>query len=111
MLDRKNLNLGCVVYSLTTDGVKAEWLFSENNEIERGVGSAKRVTKLIKERKFEGEFDIVYIDSNGDKSPKLRLSISFKSGYYYVTWKHKELVTDIGIGIESDNKLLVSYKK
>ncbi|MBI9038127.1 MAG: hypothetical protein JEY97_08350, partial [Bacteroidales bacterium] len=87
----------------------AEWIFRKNDKIEQGNGIGKRLTKLNKKRRFEGEFEITYSDANGNKSSKLNLIISFESGYYNLTWNNNERNTDIGIGIESDNNLLASY--
>ncbi|CAM1371122.1 hypothetical protein [Tenacibaculum xiamenense] len=111
MFDKNNLNLGCVIYTLTHKGLEAEWLFNENNSLQKGIGVAKRLTKLNGTRKFEGNFEIVYTDLSGNESPKLELEILFKSEVYYLTWIYNEEVTDLGIGIESDDRLLVSYKK
>ncbi len=103
------LNIGCVVYAETSNGIKAEWVFSKNDKTEHGKGVGVRLTELNKKRKFEGEFEITYSDANGNKSPILNLIISFESGYYKLTWNKNKKITDIGIGIESDNKLLASY--
>ncbi|MGD1892566.1 MAG: hypothetical protein ACFB15_18495 [Cyclobacteriaceae bacterium] len=111
MLDRNNVNLGCVVYSESINGIEAEWIFNRKDKIERGTGIGIRLTELNKKRRFEGEFEITYSDADGNKSPKLNLIISFELGYYNLTWKNNEKITDIGIGIESDNKLLASYTK
>ncbi|MEM9076852.1 MAG: hypothetical protein AAGC43_07425 [Bacteroidota bacterium] len=111
MINRSNIPLGCVVYSESTNGIKAKWIFNRKDKIERGTGIGIRLTELNKKRRFEGEFEITYSDTDGNKSPKLNLIISFELGYYSLTWNNKEKITDIGIGIESDNKLLVSYTK
>lgn len=109
MNNRININLGCVIYTETNNGIAAEWIFKKNDKIEHGNGIGKRLTNLNKERRFEGEFEITYSDANGNKSSKLKLIISFDSGYYNLTWNNNEKNTDIGIGIERNNNLLVSY--
>ena len=111
MLDSSNVHLGCVVYSESINGIEAEWIFKRKDKIERGTGIGIRLTELNKERRFEGEFEITYADADGNTSPKLNLIISFELGYYNLTWNTNEKITDIGIGIESDNKLLASYTK
>ena len=109
MNDNVKVNLGCVVYTMTKAGVKAEWVYHKDGEIEHGNGIGLRLTEMNHKRRFEGDFKITYTDANGHQSPELDLIISFKSGYYHLMWEHNEKTTDIGIGIESDGKLLVSY--
>lgn len=64
-----------------------------------------------KKKKFEGEYEITYSDINGIKSPKLKLNISFASDCYKLIWTYHGKVTDIGIGIENNNKLSASWYK
>ncbi|PRX56646.1 hypothetical protein [Flagellimonas meridianipacifica] len=111
MLNKSNIPLGCVVYSESIHGIEAEWIFKRKDTIERGKGIGIRLTEVNKKRRYEGEFEITYSDTDGNTSPKLYLIISFESGYYTLTWSNNEKITDIGIGIERDNKLLVSYTK
>lgn len=111
MFDRSNIHLGCVVYSESINGIEAEWIFNRKNKIERGTGIGIRLTELNKKRRFEGEFEITYSDADGNKSPKLNLVISSELGYYTLTWSNNEKITDIGIGIERGNTLLVSFTK
>ena len=111
MLNRDNVHLGCVVYSESINGIEAEWIFNRKDKIEGGTGIGIRLTELNKKRRFEGEFEITYSDADGNKSPKLNLIISFESKHYNLIWYNNEEVTDIGIGIDSDNKLLASYTK
>ena len=111
MIDSFNINLGCVVYTETEDGINAEWIFRKDHSIERGSGSGKRITEIVPERRFEGEFEIRYINSHGKPSPNLTLIIEFKQDHYLLTWKREEKITDIGIGIESDKKLIAGYNE
>ena len=111
MFDTMNVNLGCVVYSESINEIEAEWVFNRNGKIERGTGKGIRLSELNKKRRFEGEFEITYSDADGNKSPKLTLIISSEMGCYSLTWQDKEKMTDVGIGIERDNKLLASYTK
>lgn len=105
------MNLGCVIYSASINGIEAEWVFNQNDKIERGTGKGIRLSGLNKNRKFEGEFEITYSDAYGNKSSKIRLTIQFESEYYKLTWKIDNKITDIGMGIENNNKLFVSFKK
>jgi len=98
-------NIGCVIYTETSDGLNAEWVLSSNEKISSGTGVAIRLSAINENRKFEGEYEIVYSDINGIESPKLRLNISFESDYYKLTWVYNGKVTELGIGIESNNKL------
>ena len=109
MPDQINFNLGCVVYAETIDGIEAEWVFHRHDHIARGTGTGVRLTKLNPERPFEGGFEITYFDENGNASPKLDLTISFESGSYHLRWRNGGLTTEVGIGIERDNKLLAGY--
>ncbi|MTI30865.1 hypothetical protein, partial [Xanthovirga aplysinae] len=81
MHDRINLNIGCVIYTETNTGIKAEWIFKRNHKIERGTGIGIRLTEFKQKRRFEGEYEIMYYHLNGTNSPKLKLIISFESGY------------------------------
>lgn len=105
------MNLGCVIYSESIDGIDAKWIFNRDGNIRHGIGKGKRLSPLNKKRRFEGDFEITYSVENENISQKLILSIKFKSGYYNLIWKIGNKITDVGIGIESDNKLLVSYKQ
>ena len=106
------MNLGCVIYSLSNEGLDAEWLFSQSGGIEQGTGKATRISSLNPKRRFEGDFEIIYSDVNKNKSPKLNLTIRFESsGYYKLTWKIDNRITEVGIGVEREDTLLVSYKK
>jgi len=105
------LNLGCVVYSEALTGIEAQWICKREGEIQRGTGIGKRRSKLNKNRIFEGEFEIVYTDENGIASPMLNLTILFESECYSLIWKTGSEITDIGIGIINDHKLIVSYQK
>lgn len=111
MNDTFELNLGCVVYSEALNGIEAQYIFKRDDIIQRGTGIGKRLSKLNKNRRFEGEFEVVYADENGDMSPTLHLTILFDSECYSLTWKIGSEITDIGIGIKNDNKLFVSYQK
>jgi len=99
------------VYSESDSGLDAEWIFNQNNVIQRGVGKGIRISELNLKRRFEGVFEITYSDENGNKSPRLNLNITHESGYYKLIWKIGDEITDIGIGIEKDDKLFSSYKK
>ncbi|WP_350287096.1 hypothetical protein [uncultured Croceitalea sp.] len=105
------INIGCVVYTMTGDGISAEWSFRRNDVMEQGHGIGTRLTAMQKSRPFEGEYEIIYQNSKGNRSPKLRLVISYHSGNYQLIWYENEKVTDIGIGFESDHKLIASYQK
>ena len=107
----ESLNIGCVVYKETDTGIKADWVFSRNDKIEKGEGMGVRSDKSNKKRGFEGEYEITYTDENGNKSPKLKLFISLESEYYSLKWINNETITDFGIGIENDNKLIVIYSE
>jgi len=111
MPEGNTLNLGCVVYTESVDGIEAEWVFSKNGEVEHGTGIGTRLTQSNEKKRFEGEYEITYSDGEGNRSPKLNLIISFDLGHYHLKWSLDEKITDIGIGIEKDNKLLVSYTK
>lgn len=104
-----NIQLGCVIYTETPTGITAEWIYKNNEELVHGKGIGIRTTHIHHERRFEGEFDITYTYANGDTSPMLKLIITFEAEYYNLTWTHHEKVTDIGIGIERNNSLVVSY--
>lgn len=103
-------NIGCVVYSETETGIEAEWVFSENGKITRGTGIGIRLTELNSERRLEGAYEITYSDQNGVKSPKLSLIISFEFECYKLEWANNGTVTDIGVGIASNNKLSAGYR-
>lgn len=111
MLDKINLNIGSVIYTETNNGIKAEWIFSSNNKIEHGTGIAIRLTELNPKKRFEGIYEIIYSDRNRNKSPKLKLIISFKEDAYNLIWNKAEKMTDIGIGIEREHKLFASFTK
>ncbi len=111
MLNKINFNLGCVVYTETTDGIQATWLHDREGSVERGTGIGKRLTRFDPKRSFEGQFEITYYDIDGNPSPQLNLTISFDSGYYRLTWRINGEITDLGIGFKSDKKLLVSYRE
>ena len=111
MQNRVELNLGGVIYSKSENGIEAQWIFNNKGEILSGTGNGIRLTELSSKNEFEGQFEITYLEENGDKSPKLILSILFQSGIYHLTWRINEKITDIGIGFEKDNKLFASYKK
>lgn len=111
MWEQRTANLGCVVYSESMDGIVAEWIYNREGKIERGSGKGIRLSQLNRNRRFEGEFEIIYIDELGNKSPEISLTILFTSGHYSLTWKIDNAITDVGIGIETHDKLLVSYKK
>lgn len=106
-----NQHLGCVIYTETTIGILAEWVSKGNGKITQGNGIGRRLSDLNKKRRFEGTYEITYVDANGDKSPKLHLTISFEAGFYHLVWKDNQKTTDTGIGIENNNMLLVSYTK
>lgn len=107
-MDCINKNIGCVIYTETTTGLKAEWICSKNEIIEQGIGVGIRLTALNNNR-FEGEYEIIYTDAKGSTSPKIHLIISLESGVYNLLWKINGKTTDMGIGIERDNKLFASY--
>lgn len=104
-------NIGCVIYTETDTGITAEWVFSKNDKITRGTGIGKRLSELKLEKRFEGEYEIIYTDINGSKSEKLKLIISSELGYYNLSWSYKEKTKFIGIGIENDNKLSVGWNQ
>jgi hypothetical protein len=104
-------NIGCVIYTETKNGITAEWVFSQNEVITRGTGIGIRLKGSKPNKRFEGEYEIVYSEINGKKYPKLKLVISCASGYYTLKWINKNNTTDIGIGIENDNKLSVGWIK
>ena len=104
-------NIGCVIYAETSNGIKAEWLLSNNNKITRGTGIGTRLNPTNKKKDFEGEYEITYSDINGKESPKLKLNISFESDCYKLTWIYNGTVTGIGIGIKNNNKLSVGWFK
>lgn len=106
-----HMNLGCVIYTATNKGLNAVWVYKKNDQIEQGKGVGIRLTDLNKNSMFEGVFEIVYTDAHGTNSPKLKLVISFESGYYNLTWYSNNKATEIGIGFESENKLVASYTK
>ncbi len=106
---KTKLPLGCVVYTETNNGIKAELLYRKNDKTEHGKGLGLRLTELNKKRKFVGEYEITYTDAHGNKSPTLHLIISFESGHYQLVWSKDKKITDIGIGIDCDNKLFASY--
>ncbi len=109
MEDKINLNIGCVIYTETDNGIKAEWFYYRDNKIEHGNGIGIRLTTLNKKRRFEGEFAITYSDPNENILAKLNLIISFELQCYKLTWKNNERITNMGIGVERENKLVVSY--
>lgn len=104
-------NIGCVIYTETSSGIKAEWVSSNNSKIARGIGIGIRLNPTNEMKKFVGEYEITYFDVNGIESPKLKLNISFESDCYKLTWIYNGEITDIGIGIKSDNKLSAGWFK
>lgn len=109
MSDNSDLNLGCVIYTETSKGLIAEWVFRKKNSVARGEGFGIRFTEINPDRRFEGKFEITYLDSLGNHSPKLHLTISFREGIYHLVWRDHEKKTDEGIGIEKNNQLVASY--
>lgn len=109
MEDKFALNIGCVIYTETDYGIKAEWLYHRNNELEHGLGTGKRLTKYNPENVFEGEYEITYLDIKGNILALLHLIIKPESEYYKLTWKNKEKVTDMGVGMQRYGNLIVSY--
>lgn len=105
------MNLGCVTYSETKQGLKAEWVFSGGDQTTHGTGMAVRLSKQSTQRKFEGEYEIIYTSADGEQSPKLQLTILYASGCYQQEWRHNGELTDIGIGMENGDKLVASYMK
>lgn len=110
MEDLENLNLGCVIYQLTNQGLEAEWVQSANNKIAKGTGKAIRITELKPGRKFEGTYEITYEDQQESRSPMLQLKIMMNSDCYHLTWSLNEKITETGIGVISHDRLVVSYK-
>ena len=104
-------NIGCVIYTETDMGIKGEWVFYRDNKVEHGHGIGTRLTPLKSKRKFEGNFEITYFDSEDNKLVKLDLIISFESEWYTLIWKKNEEITDVGIGVERDCKLIVNYSE
>ncbi len=104
-----DLNVGCVVYTETMEGISAEWVYGKDGKVANGSDIGIRLTELNTKRRFEGTFEITYLDANGSASPRLRLLISYESNVYRLRWGNTEKTTEIGIGFESDSKLLVGY--
>mgnify|MGYP001206758094 CR=1 FL=1 len=102
-------NIGCVIYTETKNGIKAEYVFCKNNAISRGTGIGIRLIESKLKKRFEGAYEIIYTDINGIKSPKLKLIISLELGCYKLSWSNNEETIGIGIGIEKDNKLSVGW--
>ena len=102
------LNIGCVVYTKTTQGIDAEWRYRQNDQIEKGTGVGIDVSNNVNER-FEGQYDITYVGEQGQKSPTLRLDISQKEGVFYLRWLLDNRTTDIGVGMLVDGKLIAGY--
>ncbi|MEP1094164.1 MAG: hypothetical protein ABJG78_03590 [Cyclobacteriaceae bacterium] len=100
-------NVGSVIYTETENGISAEWVFSENANVTRGTGIGIRLTELNLKKRFEGEYEIVYSDINGIKSPNLKLTISFEMSHYKLRWSTNEKTKDIGI--ENDTKLSAGW--
>ena len=111
MQDKFDYNIGSVIYSETPEGINAKWIFKGTDQVQHGTGEARRLSVLNEDHRFEGEFEITYIDQNGYKSPTLNLVITFISDYYHLAWKTDDQLTDIGIGMENEGKLIASYKK
>ena len=109
MKERTHLNLGCVVYTQTSDGIIAEWIYSRNGKIESGTGIGIRASDGHLAKGIEGLYEITYFDQKGNPSPNLLLTISANSDHYNLSWSHNGKTTDLGIGILKDNKLLASY--
>lgn len=103
--------MGSVIYSETPEGINAKWIFKGTDEVQYGMGEATRLSALNENHRFEGEFEIIYTDQNGHKSPRLNLVIAFVSDHYQLSWKMGDQLTDIGIGMEHEGKLIASYKK
>lgn len=110
MQDFENLNLGCVIYRQTSQGLEAEWVQSANNKVAKGKGKAVRLTELDPVRKFEGTYEITYEDGQENRSPILQLRITMHSDCYDLTWSRNQKITETGIGIISNDKLVASYK-
>ena len=109
MEDNINLNLGCVAYTATENGIEADWIYSSKGQVQKGIGKGIRIGKIKAENTFEGEFTISYVNQNGEKSPGLILKISFDSGYYNLSWHLEGKTVDIGIGTLSGDKLIAGY--
>ena len=107
-MDHK-ITIGGVIYTETTIGIQAEWYFYKEGKVEQGTGIGIRLTPPNEKRKFEGEYKIIYSDTEGRELAKLHLKIVFEAEYYKLSWKHKEKITDVGIGIERDYQLIASY--
>jgi hypothetical protein len=73
--------------------------------IRQGTGSGTRLTEAKGSKGFESEYEIIDTDSDGNKSPKLKLTISSKSGYHNLMWVYNGETLYAGIGTESDHKL------
>ncbi|QKX06646.1 hypothetical protein HN014_17570 [Aquimarina sp. TRL1] len=61
-----NVNLGCVVYTLTNHGIEARWVSKKNDSTEQGLGIGKRLTPVNESKKFEGTFEIIYHSTDGN---------------------------------------------
>jgi len=110
--DKKNLkklNLGCVIYKLTKDGLEAEWVRKTSFEVTKGTGKAIRLSKVNPEKPFEGKFEMKYRDKLNNISLPITLNILFEQNIYDLTWSTHGKVTDIGFGIISSNNLVVSF--
>ena len=109
MKESNRLNLGCVVYSETANGIEANWIYNHHGEIQRGIGNGIRISKRKFEHRFEGEYEISYSDQNGNKSPDLNLNITYNMGFYTLSWKKNGAKTELGIGLMVNDILLASY--
>ena len=111
-MQNKNIsNLGCVIYTKSKTGIEAEWLFTSNGKLEKGTGIGKRISKSNFENEFEGDYEIIYIDSEGKSSPKIDLKITKQINYFELIWSFQGEISEVGIGIEKDEKLIVSWKR
>ena len=99
------------MYTETAEGIEADWVFNGNGEIQQGTGRGVRTSKQTFDYKFEGEYTISYADQDGNKSPDLQLVISYHAGVYHLAWKMNDAITDLGIGMILNHKLIASYTK
>jgi len=104
-------NIGCVIYTETNNCITAEWVYSKRGKIDKGNGIGIRSTNSKSNKKFEGEYDIIYTDIKGNYSPKLKLIILFESGYYRLNWMRNKAIIDVGIGFENENKLIAVWSE
>jgi len=102
------MNIGCVIYKKDfNDGtLKADWQFIINNQQVQGTGIAKGKPG----KNYEGNYTIVYIDSEGNKSKEYDLRITIIDNIYHLKWYENNCLKYVGTGMMYEDVLVAGWR-